>query len=234
MSEYYHRDLNRSGGGDFLRTAGVVFLIILSVVLVGALILFVVTPMSIQNSIADSENMVINAKEDCVTTRDNGIKSIIENANVDRDTKDYLKSLVSNPKSNADKQKVDSAYNELLNDNPAPFMLLMGAVGNTDFTVTSQNLQREISARRSEMIGCSKMLNGAQTNLRNVAGMNAAGDIVKWPNSMFNIYPSEVVDEDLQDNDHDGRLTVLDYRSPVSLKTRKSFGSGVDEDVIIP
>ena len=212
-----------------MSTKNVVIAVLVAIFAV-ALIGFI-TRTSINNSAADAETMVINSEQDCASTYDNGIKAVIEQANVDISTKNYLKSLFT-PGSGAtvpagQSQQVQQAYSQFVNGNPAQLFLMLGAIGKTDFTVTATNVQREITSQRAAMLDCSRALNRTQRNLRNIVGMNAAGQVVKFPQNMFHLdYPSEVSDPVLQDNDKDGRLTVLDYRPPVDVSITNSFGTG--------
>lgn len=197
--------------------------------LVVAVFLFVIvaiTRVSYNNSAADTEVLVIQAKNDCASVYDNGIKSVIEMASVDQNTKTFLKEMVDNGTLSQD-PKMQQAYGEFVNGSPAQLMFLLGSIGNTNFTATAENVQREISAQRSSMLTCSTRLNSTQAELKKIVGMDASGRVVKWPQSWMGLrYPSLVSDESLRDNDNDGRLTVLDYRPPVDIDIRESFGTG--------
>ena len=192
-----------------------------------AFVLFVnfFVKVSIVNSVADAETLVVQAKDDCASTYDNGIKSVVEMAQVDKNTKEYILTIFKsgNPE---EKKKVQGAYGEMLNGNSQPFMVLMQTMSGTNFTITAENLQREISARRSEMLTCSKTLNASQRNLKKVAGLNSANEIVRFPHFLYNVEVSSVSDQGLLDNDGDGVLTVLDYRPPVSVQVSESFDTG--------
>lgn len=200
---------------------------IISLIAVGFLLVIVaMTRVSYNNSAADAEVLVIQAKDDCASVYDNGIKSVIEMASVDQNTKTFLKGMVDNGTLSQD-PKVQQAYSEFVNGSPAQLMFLLGGISGTNFTATAENVQREISAQRSSMLTCSTRLNSTQAELKKVVGMDASGRVVKWPQSWMGLnYPSPVSDGSLRDNDSDGRLTVLDYRPPVNIDIRESFGTG--------
>lgn len=196
------------------------------IVLVFVLVIFFLTKVSYNNSAADAEIVVIQAKDNCALTYDNGIKSVIEMAQVDRNTKDFLIQAVTG-RNTEQNQEVRQAYGEFVNGNPGQLMLLLGGIAGTDFTATATNVQREISAQRSAMLTCSNMLNSTQAELKKIVGMDASGRVVKWPQTWLGLdYPSLVSDGTLFDNDSDGRTTVLDYRPPVDVNIRESFGTG--------
>lgn len=196
------------------------------VVIVFLMVIAAMTRVSFNNSAADAEILVIQAKDDCASVYDNGIKSVIEMAQVNQNTKTFLKEMVDKG-TLSQNPEVQQAYGEFVNGNPAQLMFLLGGISGTNFTATAENVQREISAQRSSMLSCSTRLNASQVELKNVVGMNASGRIVKWPQSWLGLqYPSPVSDGNLRDNDSDGRLTVLDYRPPVNIDIRESFGTG--------
>lgn len=200
--------------------------LIIAGIVVGILLLsFVMTNVSYHNSAADAEVLVVQAKDNCASTYDNGIKAVIEMAQVDANTKQFLINAVRSG-TPEQKQQVQQAYGEFVNGNPAQLLLLLGAIGNTNLTVTAENTQREISAQRNAMLVCSKQLNSTQAELKNVLGMDASGRVVKWPQTWLGLSASFVSDSTLQDNDLDGKTTVLDYRPPVSVDIRNSFGTG--------
>lgn len=180
---------------------------------------------SYHNSAADAEVLVIQAKDNCASTYDNGLTSIIQMAQVDANTKQFLINAVRGGDATQKKQ-VQQAYGEFVNGNPSQLMLLLGSIGNTNFTATAENVQREISAQRNSMLTCSKQLNSTQAELKNILGMDASGRVVKWPQTWLGMSASSVADSSLQDNDFDGRLTALDYRPPVNVNIRDAFGTG--------
>lgn len=188
-----------------------------------------ITKTAIINNVAKSETLVVNAKDSCISTYDNGIKSILELAQVDEQTKDFLRKAISG--SGEASEELNKNYEQLLNGNPAPFMVMMSTMSGTNFTITAENLQREITMRRNEMITCSAMMLSTQKLVKDAVGMDAGGNIVVFPNKHFfekGDMPSSIVDASLRDNDGDGRLTVLDYKPPVNVDISNSFGSGED------
>lgn len=201
------------------------FLIVAGIVVGILFLISIMTNVSYHNSAADAEVLVIQAKDNCASTYDNGITSIIQMAQVDANTKQFLINAVRNG-SGEQQQQVKQAYGEFVNGNPAQLMLLLGSIGNTNFTATAENVQREISAQRNAMLTCSKQLNSTQAELKNILGMDASGRVVKWPQTWIGMSASSIADGSLQDNDFDGRLTALDYRPPVSVNIRDSFGTG--------
>lgn len=189
-------------------------------------LLNLIVPVSFNNAAADAEVLVDQARKDCASTYDNGIKSVIEMSQVDQHTKKYLIDLIE-AATPEQKVQINDAYAQFVNGNSQPFMLLMGGMSGTNFTATAENVQREISAQRSSMLVCSKMLNATQKELKKVLGMDASGRVMKWPQTLLNLdYPSVLADPTLRDNDGDGQLTVLDYRPPVDVKINDSFGTG--------
>lgn len=199
---------------------------LLSVVILLAFV-FTVVPISYQNSVADAETFVQTKVLGCALTMDNGIKSILETAQVDQNTKNFLIEYID-AASPEQKVEVDEAYAQFVSGNAQPFMMLMGTLSGTNLTATSENLQREIVAQRANMLRCALELNQSQKSLKEFLGYNAAGELVKFPQRYMNLKLSEIADPTLRDNDFDGRLTVLDYRPPVSVEVLSSFGSGVD------
>lgn len=201
-------------------------IVALTVTTVALLLAFVfLVPMSIRNTAADAEVFVVQAKDDCAVTYDNGIKAIIEMASVDTNTKQFLTEYMRTAVGGGD-PNVQQAYSDFVNGNPASLMLLMSSISGTNVTATAENVQREVNAQRTQMLVCSKTLNGAQAHLKNVIGMNASGAVDKFPQSMYSLgYPSEVSDATLRDNDGDGNLTVLDYRPPVNVEITGAFGA---------
>jgi hypothetical protein len=199
-------------------------LITLAVVAAIVILVSIIVPISFNNRAADAEVLVVQAKDRCVVTYDNGIKSVIEMAQVDEHTKEYLKGLVDNDQLPAGTQQ---AYSQFVNGNPAQLMLLLGGVSGTDFTATATNVQREIASQRSNMLTCANMLISTQAELKGILGMDASGRVVKWPQTWLGLdYPSIQSDPTLRDNDGDLRLTVLDYRPPVDVNISESFGTG--------
>lgn len=183
---------------------------------------------SYNNQSADAEVFVKTAVETCAVTYDNGIKSVIEMAQVDRDTKEYLVKVIDSATAEQ-KSDIGNAYGEFVNGNTQPFMLMLGTMSGTNLTVTSENLQREVSAQRNAMLQCSSTLLQSQRQLKGIVGMNASGEVVKFPQSILGLsYPSPVTDLNLEDNDGDGKLTVLDYQPPVSVDVAKAFKDGSD------
>ena len=185
---------------------------------------------SYQNNAPKMENFVQRVIDDCLVTYDEGMQSIIENAQVDQHTKDFLLNLVENA-SGTQKEDIDAAYSEMVsNNNPQPFMFLMSQLGNTNFTITAENVQREISARRSEMAVCGKQINAAQQQYRDYLGVNLNGERVAFPQVLFDKtlsqYPTDQNSVYIKDMDGDGRLTVLDFSLPVHVDTREAFGGG--------
>lgn len=201
-------------------------LIAFGVVIAIVIALFVIVPISYRNSAAKGEVLVQNAVQDCASTYDNGIKSVIEMAQVDANTKQYLTGLVTSGTLQQNKD-TQPAYSQFVNGNAQPLLVLLGAMASTNLTATAENVQREITSQRAQMLTCSKMLNSTQRELRNTLGMDASGRVIAFPQSMLHLdLPSEVNDPTLVDNDNDGKLTVLDYRPPVNVDIRSSFGTG--------
>jgi len=187
---------------------------------------YALTSISYNNAAADLEVFVDQAKTNCAVTYDNGIKAIIEMAQVDSNTKEYLVNLIESA-SPEQQANINEAYGQFIGGNTQPFMLLMGGMAQTNFTATAENVQREISSQRSAMLVCATTLVRTQTQLKSTLGMDASGRVVKFPQTLLNLdYPSPVSDPYLKDNDGDGRLTVLDYRPPVDISVTQSFGTG--------
>ena len=181
------------------------------------------------NAVPNAELFVAKQVADCEVTTTNGIQAIIKLADVDENTKGFLVDLVASASGN-EKNELNSAYESLLQDDPMPFMFLMSQMGSTNFTITSENVQREISSQIAAMTTCSLVLNRAQMELMSLLGRDAAGNTVKFPQTALGLvlskYPSQINDPQLVDNDGDGKLTVLDYRPPVSVYVKDSYRSG--------
>lgn len=172
----------------------------------------------------DQENFVVNLVQDCQSMYDNGMKAIIELAQVDRDTKNYLISLIE---ATDRSPEIDEAYNEMVSaGNSQPFMLLMSQMGNTNFNVTAEKLQDEIIAARARFQHCSEMINLGQKDLRNILGLDVMGNYSS-PITGFVAkrtgLPTQLTNTRLSDVDGDYKVTVLDWRPPVAENILRQF-----------
>lgn len=208
--------------------------VVLSIVAVLALLMLTL-PTAYQNSVVDHENLVLEAVKSCGVTIDNGVKAVVELAQVDTNTKEFIKGVFEEASRNPNSQlakDVDGAYVQFVQGNTTPMMLLMGGLTGTDITMTSQNVQREISAQRSAMAACSIRLVNTQKQLRGKLGYDASNMVTKFPQKHMNLQLANVADSNLRDNDFDGHITVLDYLPPVDPAVMESFGTGVSEQPI--
>lgn len=198
-----------------------------------AFLLATVVPVFYQNSVASAETFVQQAKDDCATTVSNGEVSIVELVQVDQNTKDFIINAfkAANESNTKLAGQAQAAYGQFVNGNTQPFLLLMSTMSGTNITATAENVQREIVAQRAAMVVCAKALNNSQKLLKDKLGYNSANQTVQFPQNHMHLVLGEVADGSLRDNDHDGVLTVLDYRPPVDVKTMNSFGTGEATDV---
>lgn len=188
---------------------------------------------SIKSSGIDQENMVTNIVQDCMSQYDNSIKAIIELAQVDQNTKDYLISLVEA----TDRPKeIDDAYNQMVSSgNAQPFLFLMSQLGSTNFTITAENLQDEIVVARSKMQTCSEVINRGQNDLRGILGLDVTGRYsapIKGFVASKTGLPTQLANTRLQDVDGDYKITVLDWRPPISSEILSQFETGVSDSTI--
>lgn len=204
----------------------------------GTILLFVfiawLSVVSFGNKAADFETQIQMQVSDCAQEKTAGINALIMLADVDQNTKDYLVELV-NGKVLEDNQELRTAYDDVVSGNPAQFMFLMSGIAGTNFTVTAENLQHQIMSYTESIKLCSRSLLMYQRSYRKHLGMNAAGEITKFPNTFyvgFFEYPTMLNDDSVSDTDNDGIITVLDYKPPVSAKVEQEFKTGTDSGPI--
>lgn len=185
-------------------------------------------PVSLRSNVTTHENDVVLKSQNCMVTYENGLAIVVGLAEVDSDTKNKLVQML---KAVSGTPEVTSVYETMVNTGDSgPMMLMMSSlIGGTDFTITSQKLQAEIINQRQAMTLCSLALNDSKNRLMNSIGYDPSRTVIqKWPQSMYfsvGEFPSNyILDPNLRDSDGDGRLTVMDYRPPVSISTSQMFG----------
>lgn len=210
---------------NFFSTAiGKVISVIVGVVLL-MLAIYGLMYYSIKSNGIDQENFVTQLVQDCQVVYDNSIKAIIELAQVDRDTKDYLISLVESTTNRP--AELDEAYNQMVaTGNAQPFMFLMSQLGNTNFNVTAEKLQDEIIVARSRMTYCSQTINLGQKDLRDILGLDVMG---RYSSPLRGFVakrtglPTQLTNTRLTDVDGDYKITVLDWRPPLAQNVLDQF-----------
>jgi hypothetical protein len=199
--------------------------ILISVVVISLIAIFF-TQQSFNRKAGDFETNILRVVADCAQIKTNSINAIIMLADVDANTKEFLKAAV-----NGDK-KVSGAFDEVVTTgNSANFLMMLSGIIGTNFTVTAENVQHEIVSYNDKISLCGKTMLEWQNSYKRHLGFNANNQVTQFPENFYQPnsgYPTYLNNPDLLDLDHDGKTTVLDFRPPVSVKVQQEYNTGED------
>lgn len=181
----------------------------------------------------------------CADVEDENVAVILDLVKVRDSNHAFLASVLigKTAPTNASETALQGSYQDMMykSGDPTKFILALSAISGTDLSAMDKELSNAIKSLHAQVLACETPIfgvNGYMDQYTQLIGVDVNGNLVVEPKATMARnakLPTEYKDGNAlaptKDWNGDGKITVLDWHIPVSLKTMNKWTSGSDGEV---